>query len=72
VSACHAEGRGFEPRRSRHFLPENGQFLRTVRNNADCFHCLLSSAQKWRIFLFFCGESSVKPRHGATQYCTAK
>ena len=26
VSACHAEGRGFEPRRSRHFLLENGSF----------------------------------------------
>jgi len=24
VSACHAEGRGFEPRRSRHFPPGNG------------------------------------------------
>jgi hypothetical protein len=24
VSACHAEGRGFEPRRSRHFLTGNG------------------------------------------------
>ena len=26
VSACHAEGRGFEPRRSRHFLPEMASF----------------------------------------------
>ncbi len=32
VSACHAEGRGFEPRRSRHFFKRNGKNLRTVRN----------------------------------------
>jgi hypothetical protein len=31
VSACHAEGRGFEPRRSRHFLIENGP----VKNNSQ-------------------------------------
>src|SRR5665213_2715304 len=27
VSACHAEGRGFEPRRSRHFSPEMASFV---------------------------------------------
>jgi len=31
VSACHAEGRGFEPRRSRHFLPENGSYFMAAR-----------------------------------------
>jgi hypothetical protein len=30
VSACHAEGRGFEPRRSRHFPSGNGIVCCTV------------------------------------------
>jgi hypothetical protein len=34
VSACHAEGRGFEPRRSRHFLLENGSYWMVARSGA--------------------------------------
>jgi NADH-quinone oxidoreductase subunit A len=53
VSACHAEGRGFEPRRSRHSLPENGckfpekpfvgapnlALNRALREGASCLYC---------------------------------
>ena len=53
VSACHAEGRGFEPRRSRHFLNENGSYLLVARPGAANWPLAVAPAfpsRNWPVF----------------------
>ena len=73
VSACHAEGRGFEPRRSRICRSGNGKFLKNGSQLAVLFPLpFFASARPSKFYGFSARNLALNPRcsRGSMLYCT--